>query len=154
MVATGQGKLAGGIVVSLGNAVLIFALGWGRLGRRLGVRIVIVLAFAFAAASAILAGLFGEAHPWGAALFLLAGTIFAVAIDAVGSTPFLRAVHVYERPQMTAVYRTYLDLSDLLPAFAYSIILGFTGLGGVFITLGIFCAFCGWLAWRHLPRSM
>ena len=32
MVATGQGKLAGGIVVSLGNALLLFAIGWGRLG--------------------------------------------------------------------------------------------------------------------------
>ena len=96
----------------------------------------------------------GEAHPWTAALFLLAGTIFAVALDAVGSTPFLRAVHVYERPQMNAVYRTYLDLSDLLPPFVYAIILGFTGLGGVFVALGVFSAVCGAIVWRHLPRSM
>jgi MFS family permease len=154
MVATGQGKLAGGIVVSLGNAVLILAIWWGRLGVRIGVRPVVVLAFACAAASALLAGFAGEGHPWGAALFLLAGTIFAVALDAVGSTPFLRAVHAYERPQMNAVYRTYLDLSELLPAFVYSIILAFTGLGGVFIALGLFCAACGWLSWRYLPRSM
>jgi MFS family permease len=154
MVATGQGKLAGGIVVSLGNAVLLLALGWGRLGTRLGVRPVIVLAFVFSAASALLAGLAGEPHPWGAALALLAGTIFAVALDAVGSTPFLRAVHAYERPQMNAVYRTYLDLSELLPPFVYAIILGFTGLGGVFVALGIFAAVCAWISWRHLPRSM
>ena len=87
-------------------------------------------------------------------MFLLAGTTFAVALDAVGSTPFLRAVHAYERPQMNAVYRTYLDLSELLPPFVYAIILGFTGLGGVFVALGFFCAFCAWLSWRHLPRSM
>ena len=72
------------------------------------------------------------------ALLLLIGINFAVALDAVGNVPFLRAVHVYERPQMTAVYRTNLDLSDLLPAFVYSIILAFTGLGGVFVALGIF----------------
>lgn len=154
MVATGQGKLAGGLVVSLGNAVLILAIWWGRLGVRIGVRPVVVLAFVLAAASALLAGMSGEDHPWGAALFLLTGTIFAVALDAVGSTPFLRAVHAYERPQMNAVYRTYLDLSELLPAFVYSIILGFTGLGGVFIALGLFAAVCAWLSWRHLPRSM
>jgi MFS family permease len=154
MVATGQGKLAGGIVVSLGNAVLILALWWGRLGVRIGVRPVVVIAFVCAAISAGLAGLAGENHPWGAALFLLAGSIFAVALDAVGSTPFLRAVHSYERPQMNAVYRTYLDLSELLPAFVYSIILGFTGLGGVFIALGLFAAYCAWASWRHLPRSM
>ena len=56
----------------------------------------------------------------------------AIADDpAFGSTPFLRSVHAYERPQMNAVYRTYLDLSELLPPFVYAIILSFTGLGGV-----------------------
>jgi MFS family permease len=154
MVATGEGKLAGGIVVSLGNALLLLAIGWGRLGSRFGVRPVVVLAFALSAASAFLAGFAGEAHPWSAALFLLAGTIFAVALDAVGSAPFLRAVHSFERPQMTAVYRTYLDMSELIPPLAYAGILGFTGLGGVFATLGLFCALCGWFSWRHLPRSM
>ena len=154
MVATGQGKLAGGLVVSLGNALLILSIWWGRLGTRIGVRPVVVAAFVLAAVNALLAGLMGEAHPWGTALFLLAGSIFAVALDAVGSTPFLRAVHGYERPQMNAVYRTYLDLSELLPPFVYAIILGFAGLGGVFVALGLFCGFCAWLSWRHLPRSM
>ena len=32
--------------------------------------------------------------------------------------------------QMTAVYRTYLDLSELLPPRVYSIVLAFFGLGG------------------------
>ena len=154
MVATGQGKLAGGIVVSLGNAVLISAIWWGRLGTRIGVRPVVVASFVLAGLSALFAGIAGEQHPWGAALFLLAGTLFAVALDAVGSTPFLRAVHAYERPQMNAVYRTYLDVSELLPPFVYAIILGFTGLGGVFVALGFFCTFCAWISWRYLPRSM
>ena len=154
MVATGEGKLSGGLVVSLGNALLAFAIGWGRLGSRIGVRRVVVLSFACAAALAVLAGLAGERHPWIAALFLLTGVNFAVALDAVGGAPFLRAVHAYERPQMTAVYRTNLDLSDLLPALIYSIILGFAGLGAVFAALGAFCAFCAYVSWRHLPRSM
>jgi MFS family permease len=154
MVATGQGKLAGGIVVSLGNALLLFAIWWGRLGSRIGVRPVIVFAFVASAVCAFFSGFAGEAHPWSAAVLLLAGTLFAVALDAVGSAPFLRAVHVYERPQMTAVYRSYLDMSELVPPLVYSIILGFTGLGGVFISLGIFCAICAWLSWRYLPRSM
>ena len=154
MVAAGEGKMSGGIVVSAGNALLFLAIGWGRLGGRIGVRAVVVLSFVAAGAAAILAGVAGVEHPWFAAWFLLAGVVFAVALDAVGSAPFLRAVHVYERPQMTAVYRTYLDMSELLPPLAYAIILGFTGLGGVFVALGIFSAFCAWLSWRHLPRSM
>ncbi len=154
MVATGEGKLAGGIVVSAGNALLFLAVPWGRLGGWIGVRAVVVLSFVCAGVAAALAGVAGVAHPWLAAALLLAGVVFAVALDAVGSAPFLRAVHVYERPQMTAVYRTYLDMSELLPPLAYAIILGFTGLGGVFAALGLFCAICAWLSWRHLPRSM
>ena len=154
MVATGEGKLSGGLVVSAGNALLFLAVAWGRLGGWVGVRSVVVLAFVSAAIAALLAGLMGVGHPWLAALFLLAGVVFAVALDAVGSAPFLRAVHVYERPQMTAVYRTYLDMSELLPPLAYAVILGFTGLGGVFVALGLFCAICAWLSFRHLPRSM
>jgi MFS family permease len=154
LVATGEGKLAGGLVVSGGNALLLSAILWGRAGGRFGVRKVIVLAFVATAAAAVLAGLAGVQHPWLAAAMMLGGVVFAVALDALGSTPFLRSVHVYERPQMTAVYRTYLDMSELLPPFIYAIILGFTGLGGVFVALGLFCVFCGWVAWRHLPRSM
>ena len=117
-------------------------------------RTVVVLAFVALAAAALLAGFAGEAHPWITALLLLVGINFAVALDAVGNVPYLRAVRAYERAEMTAVYRTNLDLSDLLPAFVYSIILGFTGLGGVFIALGLFSAFCAWQSWRHLPRTM
>ncbi|MBA3520373.1 MAG: MFS transporter [Rhizobiales bacterium] len=154
MVATGQQKLSGGLIVSFGNALLMFAIPWGRLGGRIGVRRVVVLSFIATALAAILAGLAGEAHPWVSALLLLSGVNFAVALDAVGSTPFFRAAHPFERPQMTAVYRTNLDLSELLPPLIYSIILGFAGLGAVFVALGLFCACCAWVAWRHLPRSM
>ncbi len=154
MVVTGEGKLAGGLIVSAGSALLLASIQWGRLGGRIGVRRVVVLSFAAAAASAFLAGLAGEAHPWLAALFLLIGVNFAVALDAVGNVPYLRAVHPFERPQMTAVHRTNLDMSELLPPLVSAIILGFTGLGGVFVALALFCAFCGWVSWRYLPRSM
>jgi MFS family permease len=154
MVATGEGKLAGGLIVSLGNALLLFAVAWGRLGSRIGVRPVVVLSFGAMAIMSVAAGIAGEPHPWATSIMLLVGVIFAVALDAVGNVPFLRAVHTYERPQMIAVHRTNLDLSELLPAFVYSIILGFFGIGAVFVTLGIFCAFCAVVSWRHLPRSM
>ena len=80
--------------------------------------------------------------------------VFTISLDALGSSAFLRAVHAYERPQMTAVYRTYLDLSDLLPPLVYSVVLSFFELGAVFVTLGIFTALCGVVTWIHLPKSM
>ena len=47
-----------------------------------------------------------------------------------------------------------MDMSDLLPPLIYAIILGFFGLGGVFIALSAFTLICAWIAWRHLPQSM
>ena len=154
MVVTGTGKLAGGMVVSIGNALLMTAFLWGKLGHRFGVRAITVVSFLGLALAALLTGLCGETYPRAAAVFLLLGINFAVALDAVGSTPFLRAVRSFERPQMTSVYRTNLDMSDLLPPLIYAIILGFFGLGGVFIALSAFTLICAWIAWRHLPQSM
>ncbi len=154
MVATGQGKMAGGLLVSAGNALLFSALLWGKAGMRFGARRVMALAFFAMTAMLFAAGAAGETHPLVAAGFLLASALFCIALDALGSTAFMRAVRAFERPQMTAVYRTYLDLSELLPPLVYSVVLVFFGLGGVFTTLGIFSVICGWLTWRYLPKAM
>ncbi|MGF7161427.1 MFS family permease [Rhodoligotrophos appendicifer] len=154
MVSTGQGNLAGGALVSAGNAVLIFAIVFGRLGSRHGVRTVITVAFFALSLLCICAGMIGASSPWLTAGFLLLGTLACAALDALGGIAFLRSVHPHERAQMTAVYRTYTDASDLLPAFIYGILLGYFGLGSVFAVLGVFLLFCSWLTWRFLPRSM
>jgi MFS family permease len=154
MVATGEGKLVGGLFVSAGNALLFVALGWGRAGRRFGARRTIAFAFMMLALFLFAAGAAGEAYPLVAGSFLLCGALFCIAIDALGSTVYMRAVRAHERPRMTSVYRTYIDLSDLTPPLVYSIVLAFTGLGGVFATLGVFVAVCCWLTWRYVPKAM
>jgi MFS family permease len=154
MVATGQGSLAGGLLVSAGNALLFFAILWGKAGQRYGARATMAFAFAAMSATLLAAAAFGERLPLVAGGFLLATAFFAVALDSLGSTAFMRAVRVRERPQMSAVYRTYLDLSELLPPLVYSVVLAFAGLGGVFASLGMFVAFCGWLTWRYLPKGL
>jgi MFS family permease len=154
MVVTGEGTLAGGLLVSAGNALLLTALFWGKAAGRFGSRLTIAFCFMAMTASLLLAGFSGEPHPLWAAGFLLACAFFTISLDPLGSSAFLRAVRSYERPQMTAVYRTYLDLSDLLPPLFYSIVLSFFGLGSVFVTLGCFCAVCGLFAWLYLPKSL
>ena len=42
--------------------------------------------------------------PWVAAIILALAAFAAESIDAVGNNLFLRAVHSYERAEMTAVY--------------------------------------------------
>src|SRR6185312_5467467 len=122
MVATGEGKLVGGFFVSAGNLLLFFALVWGRAGRRFGARRTIAFAFMMLTLCLFAAGAAGEGHPLLAGIFLLGGALFCIAIDALGSTVYMRAVRRRERPQMTSVYRTYIDLSDLTPPLVYSVV--------------------------------
>lgn len=154
MVITGQGELAGGLLVSAGNGLLFMAIYWGRAGRRYGARRTITLAFFAMAATLLAAGAVGEAVPLLTAALLLGGALFTIALDALGSTVFMRAVHPYERAQMAAVYRTYLDFSELTPPMIYSVVLAFFGLGSVFATLGVLALFCGAISWRYLPKAM
>ena len=74
-------------------------------------------------------------------------------LDAVGNIPFLRAVRARERAEMTTVFRTYIDLSELLPSALFAVLLSFFGLESVFATTGLAMLAIGLIA-RHLPRAL
>ncbi|MBI1385857.1 MAG: MFS transporter [Rhizobiales bacterium] len=153
MVTSGLGQEAGGLLILAANALLITAMAWGRLAERWGVRRTAVLGFYATAACLFVAGYFGTQQPLFAAAAILAASFFSVPLDAVGSVPFYRAVHPYERAQMTSVYRTYLDFGELVPPLIYAILLGFFDLGVVFVALGFVLIGCGTMTWRFLnPR--
>lgn len=154
MVITGQGEIAGGLLISAGNGLLFMAIFWGKAGRRFGARRTITLAFFCIALALFAAGAIGETVPLLTAGLLLVGAFFVIALDALGSTVFMRAVHPYERAQMAAVYRTYLDFSELTPPMVYSVVLAFFGLGSVFVTLGLLVLTCGIVSWHYLPRKL
>jgi hypothetical protein len=96
----------------------------------------------------------GVSHPYFAAGLLLAGSLAASALDGVGGIPFMRAVRPHERQRMTAVYRTYIDFSELIPAMVFSLALLHFGIGVVFVIMGGGLAAIGFMAWRYLPRSL
>ena len=154
MVISGHSDLAGALLVSLGNATLVLTVPIGRLAERVGVRRVIVGAYLASGVTMLFAALL---VPSGASLLvaglLLVGSVFASALDAVGNIPFLRAVRARERPPMTAVFRTYTDLSDLLPSALFALLLSFFGLASVFATAGLWMLAIGLIA-RRLPRAM
>jgi Major Facilitator Superfamily len=154
MVATGQGKLAGGLFSSLGNVMLITSLYWARAAYRFSLRRSIAACFVMCGVLLAIAGYTGTDMPVLTAILLLAGTVFASGLDAMGSTPFLRSVRARERAEMTAVYRTYLDFSDIVPSFVYAVMLTWFGLGSVFASLSVLMFFGSFVVWRHLPRAM
>jgi MFS family permease len=154
MVTTGQSATTSGIVVAGLNIVLATCYPWGRLGERIGIRPVSTLCFVLMGVSLLAAGAAGEAWPLVAAGLLVFGSIFASGLDAVAAVPFYRAVRPRERPQMTSVYRTFLDIGELLPTMIYGLLLGFFGLGSVFVALGIFSLLVSLAAWCYIPKSM
>ena len=76
-----------------------------------------------------------------------------MALDALGNIPFLRAVRYYERSEMTSVFRTYIEVSQLVPALLYTAILFVAPLQAVFVILGAILLVTAWYA-QFLPRSL
>ena len=152
MVVHGAPPLAGALVASAGNAVLFLAPLGGRLGRRFGLRRVIAGGFVVLGASTLAAGLIDGA--WITGGLLVAGALGAAALDAVGGIPFMRSVHAYERPAMTTVYRTYVDVSELLPSALFALLLVLFPLKAVFIATGLAMFGFAAVALRHVPRGL
>ena len=100
------------------------------------------------------AGLFGLRAPALAGTAMVAGAFFVALIDGLGPVAFLRAVKAHERPQMTTVYRTYLDASELLPPLAYALLFALGGFALAFAALAALLAAIGVLTLLHLPRGM
>jgi len=127
---------------------------WGRIGEKVGVRRLATFGFFAGASCLFVAGYSGAEAALVSAGLLLLAAFFVVPLDAVGSVPFYRAVHPHERPEMTAVYRTYLDVGELIPPLAYGLLLGFFGFGAVFVALGGLMALCGAITWHYVPRRL
>jgi MFS family permease len=141
-----------GAVTGAGNLLLLLTLPIGWMAQRTGIRRPIVIAFLAAGVLTLMTSLTWHVVPVTALLFL-AGAIFVVALDALGNIPFMRAVRSYERPQMTALFRTYTDLGDLLPGLVYLTLQGYFDLRSVFIASGLLTLAAGLVAIR-LPRRM
>jgi hypothetical protein len=152
MVRAGENALAGALLVSAANFILILSPYWGRWAAIRGLRLAIVFAFIAVGAATMAAGAFA-AQAYVAAIFLLLGAAACVGLDAIGNIPFLRAVHSYERPQMTTVFRTYVDIAELLPTAMFAVLLSFFDLPAVFLATGGAMLIFGLLS-LYLPRGM
>lgn len=152
MIRAGHSGEEGALLVSAGNAMLFLTPAFGRLAARYSVRLVLMIAFLALGAMTVLAGLSYASSTW-VIVFLLAGSLACVGLDAVGNIPFIRSVHPYERPQMTTVFRTYIDASELVTPALFAVVLTVWDLQGVFVVCGVLMAtFAFWP--RFLPRGM
>jgi hypothetical protein len=74
-------------------------------------------------------------------------------VDGGGNVPFLRAVRPLERAEMTTVYMTYRNASQLGPPGIYAFLLLTFELPAVFVAGGALTVAMALLA-RYIPRRM
>jgi MFS family permease len=153
-VKAGESKQFAGLVISASQLMLFLSIIFGKVSQRYGVRQVITVCLAVSGLFAFSVVLAGQSHPYVTATLLLAGAVFCTGLDAVGGIPFLRAVRSSERQHMTAVYRTFIELSELLPGIIYAIALSFFDVPIVFSLLGALMFVIAGVSWQFLPKSM
>ena len=135
-VESGLGDEAGGLLVSLGLACAFLVPLWGWIGRRFGLRRLLVTAYTLSGLASIAVALAMQLPLLGAGVLLLAALLTA-SIDGAGNIPFLRAVHPTERAEMTTVFATYRDAGQLLPPATFAILLKIFPLASVFVASGV-----------------
>jgi MFS transporter, ACDE family, multidrug resistance protein len=151
-VTSGLGAETGGILVSIGTGWIWLVPLWGWAGRRFGLRPLLIAGYAMAGVLSIAAALaFGV--PWlGAALIVLAA-LGTETIDGAGNLLFLRAVHSYERSEMTTVFVSFRDVAQLGPPAVCAVLLSLFSLNSVFVAGGVMMLAASSLS-RRIPRRL
>ncbi len=152
VVSVGLGENIAGAMSSTG-ALFMFAIPlMAPVNQRYGARSSLIAGYTLCGIATILTALvFGS--PWLGMGVLLMAALFAMPIDSVGNVAFLRAVHPYERAEMTTVFSTYRNVQQLvLPALFSGILLIFP-LQGVFIASGSIMIALGGLS-RYIPKKL
>jgi MFS family permease len=151
-VRAGLGEEVGGALVSLGAAALFLVPFWGALGRRRGVRRLLIGGYAGTAVATFAVSLLVDL-PWLGVAGLALAAICASSLDGAGNVHFLRAVRPFERPAMTTVFSTYRDASAVVPPGIFALVLKVFELPAVFVVTGASMLALARLA-RYIPRRM
>ncbi len=154
MLEGGRDATAAGIAIAAGNLMLATNLFMGPVVTRLSLRRTIGGALLAGSAFVCAAAALSAGNAVLASIAMVGGAFFVSMLDGLGPIPFLRAVHAFERPAMTTVYRTYIDASELLPPMVYFFLFMIFGFPGAFAALALLLAGIGVLTLRHLPRGL
>lgn len=151
-VSMGFSDIESGAIVSVGNAMLFLVPLWGWLGRRHGLRNLLVASYGLAGLLTMAVAAASNA-PWLGIALIVGAALGASGVDGGGNVPFLRAVRPLERAEMTTVYMTYRNASQLGPPGIYAFLLRTFELPAVFVAGGALTVAMALLA-RYIPRRM
>lgn len=151
-VTSGLGAETGGVAVSIGSGWIWLVPLWGWIGRRWGLRRLLAVGYAAAGVLSL-----GTALAFGVPLVCVGMLVLAAlateTIDGAGNLLFLRAVHPYERAEMTTVFVSFRDMAQLGPPAACWVLLSLFSLSSVFVAGGVMMLGSAVLC-RHIPRRL
>ncbi len=151
-VTSGLTAETGGAIASIGTSWIFMVPLWGWVGRRYGLRRLLAAGYAIAGLMTVAAA--ASFHlPWIGAVTLVLAGFGAEMIDGAGNLLFLRAVHPYERSEMTTVFVSYRDVAQLGPPAVSAVLLSLFALPSVFAGAGIMMIGSAMLT-RHIPRRL
>lgn len=141
-----------GLVVGIGNALLITAPVIGMVAQRIGIRAPLVYGLFFGGIVTLAIPFFYD-YPLIVSILLLFGASAIIVLDALGNIPFMRFVRARERNQMSPIFQTYIDFSDLAPSTLYTLLLWQFDFRAVFLTSGLLTILAGIVA-TYLPKRL
>ncbi len=151
-VESGLGELAGAAIVSLGTAWTLSVPFWGWVGRKYGVRK--LLSAGFVTTSMLTLLVYGfTSTPAIASMLLVISALGATMLDGMGNILFFRVVHGREQSEMSAVFATYRDLSQLATPGIYAVLLKVFALPVVFLGASVWMLVATWYC-RYIPGRM
>jgi len=122
VVEAGLPNWMAGALISLTSALMLLSPLTRRLVGMHGTRIVIVVAQVICAGALVMLFLNGKPTPIGLVYWILA-SFGAAALDVVGNIPFMRMVRGRERTEMTMIFSTWREASNLLTPLLVSLVL-------------------------------
>lgn len=148
----GLPEWAAGLFLSVAGSILIISPAVRRLAKRVGVRYVVVRAFALSAVSMTLLTVVGDPHPIGLVFWFAAG-LGAGTIDVLGNIPFMRLVKPRERNAMATVFSTWREVSFFsAPMVAAGLLL--IGPFWLLWAATAVCMVAGLIVTSYLPRRL
>lgn len=135
--AGGIGVSQAGTLAGMASALLLLAPLWGLIIRSIGLRRVFLAGYAACGIATTMAGFLVEWSFSLAAAALIAAAVAISGIDSAGNAPFLRAIRSRDRLRMVPIYNTYREMSQIIPAAVYTVLISVSGVASVFIASGV-----------------
>ena len=151
-VTSGMAAETGGWIVAAGSTSMFAVTFWGWIGRRYGLRRLLIGGYVCAGLTTIGVGVVAGTT-WLTITLLIVACFAASTIDGAGNVLFLRAVRTRERPEMTTVYSSYRDAARLTIPGLFAVVLNVFALPAVFVTSGLIMLVMAAYA-RHIPRRL